>query len=71
MSDPTINSEMSLKILRQTYPDLVLKTVVPRNTDLRDAHFNKRDIFEFAPQSKAARAYGRLIDELFHEQKKV
>lgn len=65
MSDPTINSKTSLKILRQTYPEHVLQTVIPRNTDLRDAHFNKQDIFSFAPQSKAAEAYSRLIDELF------
>lgn len=64
MSDPTINSKTSLKILRQTYPEHVLQTVIPRNTDLRDAHFNKQDIFSFAPQSKAADAYHRLIDEL-------
>lgn len=65
MSDPTINSKTSLKILRQTYPEHVLQTVIPRNTDLRDAHFNKQDIFRFAPQSKAADAYRRLIEELF------
>jgi chromosome partitioning protein len=65
MSDPTINSETSLKILRQTYPEYVLQTIIPRNTDLRDAHFNKKDIFGFAPQSKAAQAYSRLIEELF------
>lgn len=65
MSDPTINSRTSLKILRQTYPEHVLQTIIPRNTDLRDAHFNKQDIFSFAPQSKAAEAYNRLIEELF------
>jgi chromosome partitioning protein len=65
MSDPTINSKTSLKILRQAYPEHVLQTVIPRNTDLRDAHFNKQDIFSFAPQSKAAEAYNRVIDELF------
>ncbi len=71
MSDPTINSRTSLKILRQTYPDQVLKTVIPRNTDLRDAHFNKQDIFSFAPESKSAEAYARLIDEVFYEPKET
>jgi chromosome partitioning protein len=65
MSDPTVNSKTSLKILRQTYTDDVLKTVIPRNTDLRDAHFNKQDIFTYAPQSKSAEAYDRLLKELF------
>lgn len=65
MSDSTLNSKTSLKILRQSYTDAVLKTVIPRNTDLRDAHFNKQDIFSFAPQAKSAEAYDRLINELF------
>lgn len=65
MSDPTINSRTSLKVLRQTYPDQVLKTIIPKNTDLRDAHFTRQDIFAFAPESKSAEAYTRLIEELF------
>src|SRR5687768_11668942 len=45
MSEPTINSSTSLQILRQTYTEKVLRTVIPRNTDMRDAHFNKTDIY--------------------------
>lgn len=65
MSDTTINSRTSLKLLRQTYTEDVLHTVIPRNTDLRDAHFNKQDIFSYSPRSKAAAAYAKLIGELF------
>ena len=65
MSDPTVNSKTSLRILRQSYTDSVLKTVIPKNTDIRDAHFHKQDIFTFAPQSKSAQAYHRLLGELF------
>ncbi|MEU6064065.1 AAA family ATPase [Streptomyces sp. NPDC047082] len=65
MSDPTVNSKTSLQILRQTYTRSVLNTVIPRNTDLRDAHFQKRDIFSFSPKSPAAFAYTKLIAELF------
>ena len=65
MSDPTINTATSLQLLRQAYTDKVLKTVIPRNTDLRDAHFNKQDIFGFNPKAKAAQAYCKLIYELF------
>src|SRR5512147_2883333 len=65
MSEPTINTSASLQILRQTYTEKVLKTVIPRNTDLRDAHFNKQDIFSFNPRAKAALAYDKLIRELF------
>ena len=65
MSDPTVNSRTSLKLLRQTYPEHVLQTVIPRNVDLKDASFNRRDIFAFNPHSKAAAAYQQLIEELF------
>jgi chromosome partitioning protein len=65
MSDPTINTSTSLQIMRQTYTDDVIKTVIPRNTDIRDAHFNKQDIFTFNPQAKSALAYDKLINELF------
>lgn len=66
MSDPTINTSTSLQILRQTYTDKVFKTIIPRNTELRDAHFNKKVIFEFNPNAKAALAYDKLIRELFN-----
>ena len=68
MSDPTVNSKTSLKLLRQTYTDDVLSTIIPRNTDIRDAHFNKQDIFTYNPKSTSAAAYMKLIEELFgHE----
>jgi chromosome partitioning protein len=66
MSDPTVNSKTSLQILRQSYTGAVFNTVIPRNTDLRDAHFEKQDIFSFNPQAAAAQAYDKLIKELFH-----
>jgi chromosome partitioning protein len=65
MSDPTVNSKTSLQILRQTYTDKVFATVIPRNTDLRDAHFQKQDIFAFRPDATTAHAYNKLIRELF------
>ena len=66
MADPTINSRESLKILRQTYPDSTFKTVIPRNTDLRDAHFNRTTIFKFNPNAKSALAYQKLIKEILN-----
>lgn len=65
MSDPTLNSRTSLKLLRQTYPEHVLQTVIPRNVELKNAVFNKRDVFAFSPHSKAAAAYQQLIEEVF------
>jgi chromosome partitioning protein len=65
MSDPPVNSKTSLQILRQTYTGTVFNTIIPRNTDLRDAHFEKKDIFSFNPNAAAAQAYDKLIHELF------
>jgi len=71
MSDPTVNSKTSLKLLRQTYTDDVCTTVIPRNTDIRDANFQKKDVFEYSPKAKSAVAYSRLIKELFDDGKKA
>lgn len=65
MSDPTRNSAVSLKLLKRTYPDQLLKTVIPRNTDIRDAHFSHTDIFDYNPAAKSAAAYKKLIREVF------
>jgi chromosome partitioning protein len=67
MSEPTTNTATSLQILRQTYTDDVLTTVIPKNTDIRDAHMNKQDIFAFNPKAKTAHAYTNLIKELFEQ----
>lgn len=65
MSDPTVNTANSLTILRKMYPNQLLHTIIPRNTDLRDAHFAKQDIFAYNPAAKGANAYARLIEELY------
>ena len=65
MRDPTVNTANSLTILRKMYGNHLLQTIIPRNTDLRDAHFQKQDIFRYNPQAKGAVAYARLIEELY------
>ena len=65
MSEPTVNTRTSLQVLRQTYTGAVLNTIIPRNTDIKDAHFNKQDIFGYNAASKSALAYQKLIAELF------
>jgi chromosome partitioning protein len=64
MSEPTVNTKTSLQILRQTYTDRVFAAVIPRNVEIKDAHFNRQDIFAFNPHAKAAHAYNKLIDEM-------
>jgi chromosome partitioning protein len=65
MSDPTINTANSLTILRKMYGEHLLQTIIPRNTDLRDAHFRKQDIYTYNPAAKGALAYARLVEELY------
>ena len=48
----------------------VLRYVIPCNTDLRDAHFQRQDIFTFSPRSSAALAYDSSFGELFKWQTK-
>ena len=69
MTDQTINTSTSLSILKQMYPTILLPRHIPRNTDIRDAHYNHQDIFSFNPKAYAAIAYEKLIDELFLSQK--
>ena len=65
MSEPTVNTRTSLQVLRQTYTDHVFKTVIPKNVDMKDANFNKADIYSYNPKAKAALAYQKLIREVF------
>ncbi|SRR6266566_606419 len=65
MNDSTVNTMNSLTILRKMYGDRLLQTIIPRNTDLRDAHFSKQDIFRYNPHTKGAVVYARLIEELY------
>jgi chromosome partitioning protein len=64
-ADPTVNSRTSLQILRQTYTGKVVKTVIPRNVDLKDASFNRKDIYSYSPNAKGSLAFQKLIKELF------
>lgn len=68
LSDATVNTRDSLKLLRQTYGDQVLNTIIPRNVDLREAHMSLQDIFSYNPESKGALHYDKVINEVFgHE----
>jgi chromosome partitioning protein len=64
MSDNTVNSSTSLRILRQTYTDQVFKALLPRQTAVRDAHFERADIFTTQPDSAYAKSFNKFIDEL-------
>jgi chromosome partitioning protein len=65
MTDQTINTSTSLSLLKHAYPTMLLPRHIPRNTDLRDAHYSHQDIFTFNPKAYAAISYDKLIHELF------
>jgi chromosome partitioning protein len=65
MGDNTTNSKVSLKVLRQTYPEYALSNIIPKNVDARDASTARMDIFTYKPKSLAAEAYQRVIKEVY------
>jgi chromosome partitioning protein len=65
LSDNTNATTASLQLLRQTYPNKVFRTIIPRNTDLKEAQLSKKAIFTFNSRANAAIAYSNLIKELF------
>jgi chromosome partitioning protein len=65
LSDNTNATTASLQLLRQTYPNKVFRTIIPRNTDIKEAQLSKKDIFSFNSKANAAIAYKNLIKELF------
>lgn len=65
LSDNTNATTASLQLLRQTYPNKVFRTIIPRNTDIKEAQLSKKDIFSFNSKANAAIAYNNLIKELF------
>jgi chromosome partitioning protein len=65
MSEPTVSTRTSLEVLRNAYPEHVLKTIIPKNQDMSKALFKKMDIFAYNPDSKSAMAYQKLVEEVF------
>lgn len=65
LSDNTNATTASLQLLRQTYPNKVFHTIIPRNTDIKEAQLSKKDIFTFNNKANAAIAYRNLIKEVF------
>jgi chromosome partitioning protein len=62
---PTRASKDTLESLRNAYGDLVCKNVVNRATDIEKAQMECKTIFEFNPESQAAKDLQLLISELF------
>jgi len=63
-ADPYSITKDTQARIKTTYPGYLLKTVIPKNNDLQKAIGRARSIFEIAPKSKGAQAYGQLLEEL-------
>lgn len=63
MADQTVNSRHSRELLINKYGNQVFGVSIPRNTDLRDAHFNRQSIFQYNPNATSAMAYRKFIKE--------
>lgn len=64
LADPFSITSDTKKRIEASYPGQLLQTIIPKNNDLQKAVGRAHSIFEFAPQSKGADAYNRLISEL-------
>ncbi len=66
IGENSTGSKVSLKVLRQTFPEYTLTNIIPKNVDARDASAAKMDIFGYNPKAIAAEAYMRVIKEVFN-----
>jgi len=63
----TVHSREALDELRNTYKQLVCKTVIPQTIKIADAQVAAQPIHAFAPASNAAEAYQRLAEEVLQQ----
>jgi len=54
----------SIQRLREHYGGKVFDTEIRRDPKLDEAHSRNRDIFQYAPDSRGAKDYGQLLDEI-------
>jgi chromosome partitioning protein len=64
LADPYSITRDTIEHIQHLFPGLLLKTTIPKNNDLQKAIGRAKSIYEIAPGSKSAQAYGRLIEEL-------
>ena len=62
-------SRQVVKEMRDKLPVVILNTVIPRNVKLAEAPQYGKTIFQYAPDSKGARAYEVLAEEIINLRK--
>lgn len=50
--------------VREYFQDRVLKTIIPIDVKIDEANTNRKSIYEYAPKSRGAKAYAKLIQEV-------
>lgn len=60
----TVHAREVLEELRRTYPELLLKTIIPKTVKLPDSTIAGQSILKFQPTSPAAEAYRELAREV-------
>jgi len=60
----TVHSREVLEELRRVYPELLLKTIIPKTVKLPDSTIAGQSILKFQPASSAAEAYRELAREV-------
>ncbi|MEW8628227.1 MAG: ParA family protein [Candidatus Thiodiazotropha sp.] len=58
----------SLRVMRESYPDHVWHSLIPVDTQFREASKAGIPPALFAPQSHGTLAYGKLVEELLNDQ---
>ncbi len=71
LDDHTRLSMDVLSAVREHFGQLVFDTVVPRNIKVEEAHNQIACIFDYAPTSTGAIAYGKLVKEVLHRAEGV
>ena len=64
LADPYSITKDTISRIKKQYPNLLLKTIIPKNNDLQKAIGRACSVFEIAPNSKGALAYQSLVEEL-------
>jgi chromosome partitioning protein len=54
--------------VRRYFPQRIFNTIIPRNIRLSEAPSHGELIAEYDPQSRGAKAYAALADELLHRE---
>ena len=52
----------------KTFPGIVFETIIPRSVKLAEAPKFGKTIFQYAPDSKGAKAYERLAEEIINKE---